>query len=399
MEGEGAGGRMRFGGVLETSAAGLRRHPGRTMLTALGIAFGIAAIVAVLGITASGRAALIARLDQLGTNLIRVTPGSSVFGNADGLPAEAAAMLGRVGPVERVASTALLDVTVLRNDLLSPLETGGLSVLAAPAGLPEVLNVRMAAGRFLDEAAEAFPTAVLGRVAAERLGIADVDRTRRVYIGGEWFEVIGVLGEMTLHPDIERSVVIGEPAARDLFIEDLKPTALYARVHPDRVGEVLAVIPATVDPANPGRVAVTRPVEALVARRQTEAALTGLLVSLGAVALLVGGVAIANVMVMSVMERRAEIGLRRALGATRRHIRRQFLGEAVLLAGMGGVLGAAVGASVTAAFAVARGLAITVPLSGLGASVLSALAVGALAGVYPAVRAARIPPAEAVRSP
>ena len=115
MEGEGAGGRMRFGGVLETSAAGLRRHPGRTMLTALGIAFGIAAIVAVLGITASGRAALIARLDQLGTNLIRVTPGSSVFGNADGLPAEAAAMLGRAGPVERVASTALLDATALRD--------------------------------------------------------------------------------------------------------------------------------------------------------------------------------------------------------------------------------------------------------------------------------------------
>ena len=240
---------------------------------------------------------------------------------------------------------------------------------------------------------------MLGRVAAERLGIADADRTRRVYIGGEWFEVIGILGEMTLHPDIERSAIIGEPAARDLFIEDLKPTALYARVHPDRVGDVLAVIPATVDPANPGRVAVTRPVEALVARRQTEAALTGLLVSLGGVALLVGGVAIANVMVMSVMERRAEIGLRRALGATRRHIRRQFLGEAVLLAGMGGVLGAAVGASVTAAFAVARGLTITVPLSGLGGSVLAALAVGALAGVYPAVRAARIPPAEAIRSP
>ena len=389
---------LRFGDVLGLSLTGLRRHPGRTMLTVLGIAFGVAAIVAVLGITASGRAALIARLDQLGTNLIRVTPRSGVFGNADGLPPESAGMLGRVGPVEGVTFTALLDVTVLRNDLLPPLETGGLSVMAAPVGLPGVLNARMSAGRFLDDGAGAVPTAVLGRVAARRLGIVDVDRARRVYIGGEWFEVIGVLGEMTLHPDIERSVLIGEPAARDLFIEDLRPTALYVRVHPDRVTDVLEVIPATVDSENPGRVAVTRPVDALVARRQAEEAFTGLLVSLGSVALLVGGVAIANVMVMSVLERRTEIGLRRAMGAAKRHIRRQFFGEAVLLAGAGGVLGALVGAAITAAFVVSRDLTLVVPLSGLAGSILVALAVGALAGIYPAVRAARIPPAEAVRS-
>lgn len=399
MKGEGGGGIRRFGGALAVSAAGLRRRPGRAALTALGIAVGAAAITAVLGITASGRAALIAQLDRLGTNLIRVTPAAGVFGNADGLPPEAPAMLGRVGPVEQVTSTALLDVTVLRNDLLPPLETGGLSVLAAPAGLPEVLNAEMAAGRFLDEAAEAFPTAVLGRVAAERLGMTDAERTRRVYIGGEWFEVIGVLGGMILHPDIERSVIIGEPAARDLFVEELRPTALYARVHPDRVEEVLRVIPATVDPANPGRAAVTRPVDALAARRQAEEALTGLLVSLGGVALLVGGVAIANVMAMSVLERRMEIGLRRALGATRGDIRLQFMGEAVMLAGIGGALGAAAGASITAVFAAARGLAPTLPLPALGGSILAALAAGALAGVYPAVRAARIPPAEAVRSP
>ena len=398
MRSEEAGSRLPFGGALALSAAGLRRRPGRAALTALGVAVGAAVIASVLGITATGRAALIAQIDRLGTNLIRVTPSSGVFGNADGLPPDSASMLGRVGPVEQVTSTALLDETVLRNDLLSPLETGGLSVLAAPPGLPEVLNARMAAGRFLDEAAEAFPTAVLGRVAAERLGMADADRTRRVYIGGEWFEVIGVLGGMPLHPDIERSVIIGEPAARSLFVEDLRPTALYARVHPDRVEEVLRVIPATVDPANPGRAAVSRPVEALAARRQAEEALTGLLVSLGGAALLAGAVAIANVMAMSVLERRMEIGLRRALGAARRHIRRQFMGEAVLLAGMGGVLGAAVGVGVTAVFAAARGLALTVPLPGLGGSVLAALAAGALAGVYPAVRAARIPPAEAVRS-
>lgn len=377
---------------------GLRYQLGRTVLTALGVAMGIAAIVAVLGISASGRAALLARLDQLGTNLIRVTPSTGVFGNADGLPPQSPAMLGRVGPVERVTTTALLDVDVLVNDLVSPLETGGLSVLATPTNLPGALNTPLLAGRFLDDASSTLPVTVLGRVAAERLGIDNLTGARRVYIGEEWFEVIGILAEMTLHPDIERAALIGEPVARDLFNEDLKPTALYARVHPHHVESVLEVIPATVNPENPDRVAVVRPADALVARRQAEAALTTLLVSLGSVALLVGGVAIANIMIMAVLERRMEIGLRRALGATKRHVRLQFIGESTLLAGIGGVLGVGMGATITAVFAVSRDLTLSIPVSGMAGSVLIALVVGALAGVYPATRAARIPPAEAVRS-
>ncbi len=390
--------RLRFADAWELSLMGLRYQLGRTVLTALGVALGIAAIVSVLGISASGRAALLARLDQLGTNLIRVTPSTGVFGNADGLPAESVAMLGRVGPVERVTSTALLDVDVLINDLVSPLETGGLSVLAVPTNLPGALNTPLLAGRFLDDASATVPVTVLGRVAAERLGIDNLSGARRVYIGNEWFEVIGILSEMTLHPDIERAALIGEPVARDLFNENLKPTALYARVHPRHVESVLEVIPATVNPENPDRVAVVRPADALVARRQAEEALTTLLVSLGSVALLVGGVAIANIMVMAVLERRMEIGLRRALGATRRHIRLQFIGESMLLAGLGGVLGIGVGATITSAFAVSRDVTLSIPVWGMAGSVLVALVVGAIAGVYPAARAARIPPAEAVRS-
>ncbi len=390
--------RLRAADVLGLSLSGLRFRLWRTVLAALGVAIGIAAIVAVLGISASGRAALLAQLDRLGTNLIRVTPSTGVFGNADGLPPDSVAMLARVGPVERVTSTALLDIDVLVNDLVSPLETGGLSVLAVPTNLAGALNTPMLAGRFLDEASSSVTTAVLGRVAAGRLGIDDVGRSRRVYVGGEWFEVIGILGRMTLHPDIERSVLIGESVARQLFLEDLKPTALYARIDPDHVEAVLQVIPATVNPENPDRVAVIRPADALVARRQAEQALTTLLVSLGSVALLVGGVAIANVMVMSVLERRMEIGVRRALGATKGHIRWQFMGEAMLLATVGGLLGVGIGATITVAFAISRDVPLSVPLSGLAGSVVVALAVGALAGVFPAARAARIPPAEAVRS-
>ena len=390
--------RLRITDAFELSLTGLKARPGRTALTALGIAFGIAAIVAVLGISASGREALLQQLDKLGTNLIRVTPGAGVFGNADGLPQDSSDMLGRVGPVEQVTTTALLETNVLRNDLVPPLETGGLSVLATPTNLPQVLNTEIVAGRFLDDASSSVPTVVLGWVAAERLGIADVDIARRIFIGGEWFTVIGILDDMPLHPDIERAVLIGESVARDLFEADLNPTAVYARIQLDLVHEVVDVIPATVNPQNPDQISVTRPADALVARRAAEEALTGLLIGLGSVALLVGGVAIANIMVMSVLERRMEVGVRRALGATKRHIRLQFLGESILLAGIGGVLGVLIGASITVAYAINRDLTLSVPLYGLFGSIGIAVVIGALAGLYPASRAAKIPPAEAVRS-
>ena len=390
--------RLRITDAFELSLTGLKARPGRTALTALGIAFGIAAIVAVLGISASGREALLQQLDKLGTNLIRVTPGAGVFGNADGLPQDSSDMLGRVGPVEQVTTTALLETNVLRNDLVPPLETGGLSVLATPTNLPQVLNTEIVAGRFLDDASSSVPTVVLGWVAAERLGIADVDIARRIFIGGEWFTVIGILDDMPLHPDIERAVLIGESVARDLFEPDLNPTAVYARIQLDLVDDVVDVIPATVNPQNPDQISVTRPADALVARRAAEEALTGLLLGLGSVALLVGGVAIANIMVMSVLERRMEVGVRRALGATKRHIRLQFLGESILLAGIGGVLGVLIGASITVAYAINRDLTLSVPLYGLFGSIGIALVIGALAGLYPASRAAKIPPAEAVRS-
>lgn len=388
--------RLRPGDAIGLGLTGLRARRGRTSLTALGIAIGIAAIVAVLGISASGRADLLAQLDRLGTNLLLVTPGQGVFGSAQTLPPEAVDMLGRVGPVERTTSVSLLDATVRRTDLIPELETGGISVVAARTDLAAVLTTDLVAGRFLDDATSAVPAAVLGFVAAERLGIADVGA--RIFVAGEWFEVIGILDSMTLHPDLERSVMIGEGVARELFDADLEPTSIYARVSPDFVDDVVEVIPATVNPQQPDQVLVTRPSDALVARQAADEALTGLLIALGSVALLVGGVAIANIMVMSVMERRMEIGVRRALGATARHVRLQFLLESVLLAGIGGMVGTVLGAAITVAYALRGELPVAVPLDGLAASVGAALAIGAVAGLYPAIRAARIPPAQAVRA-
>lgn len=389
--------RLRFGDLLGLGFRGMGARPARAALTAIGIAIGIAAIVAVVGISASGRADLIATLDRLGTNLLRVTPGGGVLGTGSDVPEVARAMAGRIGPVESATQTTRLDTSVRRNDLVGELETGGITVMAARTDLTGELGIDVAAGRFLDEATAGVPAVVLGSVAAQRLGIPDLDPRPRVFIGDTWFTVVGILGDAELHPDIERSVLVGYPVAADLFGATGSPTTLYVRAHPDRIDDVAEVIPATVNPRQPDAVEISRPTDALLARKAADEALTGLLVGLGAVALLVAGVAIANIMVMSVLERRGEIGVRRALGATRRHIRLQFLFESVLLAGIGGAAGIALGAAITYGFASSRGLTVAVPPQGIALAILGALAVGALAGLYPAIRAARIPPAEAVR--
>ena len=388
--------RLTLRDTLGLSWIGLRARAGRSMLTALGIAIGIAAIVAVVGISASGRAELLAQLDRLGTNLLRVAPGQGILGAPAELPDEAVKMSARIGPVQAVSSVGLVDATVRANDLIPEIETGGLSVMAVEPDLLEVTGARMLAGRFLDEALGRLPVAVLGEVAAERLAVGDLDARRLVYLDGHWLAVIGVATELELHPDLERAAMIGYPLARDLFGET-DPSALYLRVFPEAADDVTEVLPSTVNPENPDQVEITRPADALAAREAADAALTQLLIALGSVALLVGGVAIANVMVMSVLERRMEIGVRRALGATRGHVRRQFLLEAVILAGIGGLVGVALGAGITAGYALVEDLPVALPVEALGAAVLAALLIGAVAGLYPAARAARIPPSQAVR--
>lgn len=389
--------RLRFVDAIGLGVRGLSSRVARAVLTATGIAIGIAAIVAVLGISASGRADLLATLDELGTNLLRVEPGAGIFGNADEVPEEAADMTLRIRPVQQVTATTRAEASVRRNDLIPELETSGISVLAADPDLLEVLRADIEHGRFIDGATAQVPTMVLGAVAAQRLGITDLDPSPRVYVDGTWFNVIGITAAMEIHPDLERSAVIGYPVAAELFETTRSPTTIYVRANQDFIDDVAEVLPATVNPEQPDAVQVSRPSDALDARRAADEALTNLLIGLGAVALLVAGVAIANIMVISVLERRMEIGVRRAIGATRGHIRLQFLIESMLLAGIGGVLGIALGAAITVGYAASRDLTVAVPPQGLALSVLAALAIGAIAGLYPAIRASRIPPAEAVR--
>jgi putative ABC transport system permease protein len=390
---------LRPGDVVGLGLLGLRVKRARALLTGLGIAIGIAAMVAVVGISASSKADLLAELDALGTNFLQVQPGSSVFGEAAELPTTAPDMIRRLAHVESASATRTVEgATVRRNRLIPAAESGGIAVVATEPSLLDTLAGTVAQGTFLNQATGAYPSVVLGSVAAERLGISSVDGGPLVYLGGRWFRVIGILDDVPLAPDIDRSVLIGYDVAQRLFGIDEAASTVRVRTDPDQTDAVWQVLAATANPEAPNEVEVSRPSDALEAKAKVNESLTALLLGLGAVALLVGGVGIANVMVISVLERRAEIGVRRALGATRRHIRLQFLIESTLLAGLGGAAGVGLGATITWFYADSQQWRFAVPLTGLLGGVAAALAVGAVAGLYPAVRASHLAPAQAVHA-
>ena len=390
--------RLRPADMARVASVGLRTRRLRAALSALGIAIGVAAMVAVLGLSSSSQAGLLAEIDRLGTNLLTVTNGTGVLGQSQELPAVAPTMIRRIAPVTAVAETGDTSASAYRSPYIPSIHTNALSVQAATLDLLPTVGTTVVAGAYLNAGTETRPVAVLGAAAAQRLGIDRVFPGERIWINQRWFYVGGILAPALLAPEIDSSILVGFPAAATYLGFDGHPTTIYVRAATDQVAAVQGVLAATANPEHPDGVNVSQPSAALVARAQAKSALTGLFLGLGAVALLVGGVGVANIMVISVLERRSEIGLRRALGATKGNIRVQFLAEAVLLAVIGGVAGVALGVVSTVVYASAKGWTISIPTLAWAGGLGAALAIGAVAGLVPALRAARLSPTDALRT-
>src|SRR5499425_1330791 len=329
--------RLRLADLARLAAVGVRTRKLRAALSALGIAIGVAAIVAVLGLSSSSAAGLNAEIAALGTNLLTVGNGQTYTGGTAELPRPAPGMIARLAGVTDVQDTGTVtNVNAYRSPEIPAINTNGLSVDAASLHLP----------------------GVLGTAAAQRMGIDRIWPGERIWAGGMWFYLTGILKPAALIPEIDSSVLIGYGAAERYLRFDGHPSTVYVRAMDNRVRAVDNLLAAQANPQNPSYVLVSQPSAALIAQARAKGAFNTLFLGLGAVALLVGAIGVANIMVISVFERRSEIGLRRALGATKGHIRTQFLSEAVLLAILGGGAGVAAGVAATGIYARHKGWAI-----------------------------------------
>jgi putative ABC transport system permease protein len=413
-QGEGRGaksaknGRLALKDRLRVASVGLRARPLRAALSALGIAIGTAAIVGVLGLSSSSQSGLLAEIDRLGTNLLTVEAGESFTGGEAELPGEAPARITHLENVQQVTDTALLkDGKVYRNSMIPVANSGGLEVRATSLNLLSVLGTEVIRGTWLNAGTAGEPVAVLGSVAADRLGIDRIDPGQRIWLGHRWFEVAGILEPSPLAPEIDSSALIGYPSAEHYlgYVAVVggeetagPPSSIYVRTAKGFEGAVQELLGRTANPEAPNEVAVSHPSDVLTARAAATGAFDSLVLGLGLVALVVGAIGVANIMIVSVLERRSEIGLRRALGATKGQIRAQFLGESILLAVIGGVIGVLAGVAATAVYASSRSWAVVIPVEAWSGGVASAVLIGALAGLLPAVRASRMPPTVALRT-
>jgi putative ABC transport system permease protein len=378
----------------------------RAGLSALGIAIGVAAIVAVLGLAASSSATLLNEIQALGTNLLTVTNGQSLSGAPAELPESAPGMIARLAGVTAVQYSGLVGgVSAYKSPLIPAVETNALSVDASSLSLPAVAGTSLAEGQFLNAATAREPVAVLGATTAQLLGIDRIWPGERIWVGpspaqGMWFYVAGILGPIpaSYAPEINSEVLVGFPAAEHYLGFDGHPSEIYVRTvsNPAVTTAVDSLLGAQASPGNPSQVNVSQPSDALTAQADAKGALDTLFLGLGAVVLLVAAIGVANIMVISVLERRSEIGLRRALGATRGQIRAQFLAEAMLLSLAGAAAGVVLGAAATAAYARSHGEPIVVPPEAWAGGLAAALLIGTLAGLPPAIRAARLSPTRAL---
>jgi macrolide transport system ATP-binding/permease protein len=396
-----------FRDLLEEALASLLARPGRAMLTALGTVLGVAALVATLGLSKTAGNQIVGRFDELAATDIVVTPKAGRAGHAaavDVLPWDAEARVKRLNGVKAAGTLSDVDLkgalvrSVAVNDPTGQTEFQ-LPVKAASPGLFQAVRASIDPGRAPDagHSARADRVAVLGSTAAEQLHLTQVDNQPAIFIGDRSYVVVGILAAVERKPSLLGSVIIPEGTARREF-ELSAPTSVQVETQIGAAGLIAGQLPLALHPTDPALLKVAAPPEPKRVRAGVQSDLNSLFLLLGGVSLLVGAVGIANVTLVSVLERVGEIGLRRSLGAARRHIAGQFLLESTTLGLAGGVLGAALGTLVVVGVAASRTWTpVLEPWVPLGAPLLGGIA-GLLSGVYPSARAASLEPVEALRS-
>jgi len=245
---------LRARDLLPTGTLGLRSRKLRALLSGLGIAIGIAAIVAVLGVTRSSQADVLASIDRVGTNLLTVANGKTIQGAEAELPVTAGTAVARTGGVLASAATATLDLPVYRNDRIPSGRTGGLSVRVTDPALLTTLDGTLLDGRFLDAALARYPAVVLGHYAATSLGIRDVTARPQIYVGERWYTVVGILAPVELAPELDTSAMIGAPAATAHFGYAGNPTRIFVRAQTERTDEVAGLLGRATNPVHPEEV-------------------------------------------------------------------------------------------------------------------------------------------------